>query len=55
MKYEVRKNGQTYMSTESERCTYPPRIEASMQAAGYSIYVDGKRKKKITAGSSRRE
>lgn len=45
MKYEVRKSGCVFMPATS--CCYPPEIEASMQEAGYDIYVDGKRKKKV--------
>lgn len=46
MKYEVRKNGQVYMTTTDPRATYPPSIERSMQRAGYEIYVDGKKKRR---------
>lgn len=43
MTYEVRKNGRTYMGTDHESCRYPPEIETSIQAAGYDIYINGKR------------
>ena len=46
MTYEVRKGGRTYMSTQHESCRYPPTVEATIQAAGYDIFVDGKRQKK---------
>lgn len=46
MIYEVRKDGQVYMQTTDEKCRYSPEIEASMQEAGYEIYIDGKRLKK---------
>lgn len=46
MTYEVRKDGRVYMGTEHESCRYPPEIEASMQAAGYDIYIDGKKQPK---------
>jgi hypothetical protein len=46
MTYEVRKGGRTYMSTRHESCRYPPTVEATVQAAGYDIFVDGKRQKK---------
>lgn len=46
MTYEVRKGGRTYMGTEHESCRYPPETEASMQAAGYDIYIDGKKQPK---------
>lgn len=46
MTYEVRKNGQTYMGTDHESCRYPQEIEASIQAAGYDIYINGKRQPK---------
>lgn len=46
MKYEVRKGGRVYMSTQHPACRYPPAVEASIQEAGYDIFVDGKRKKK---------
>lgn len=46
-RYEVRKDGKVYMSTTYEQYRYPPEIEASIQAAGYVIYVDGKRLAKI--------
>ena len=46
MTYEVRKDGRTYMGTDHENCRYPPETEASMQAAGYDIYIDGKRQPK---------
>ena len=50
MIYQVRKDGQIFMETTSEKCRYSPSIEASMQAAGYEIYIDGKRLKKIQPG-----
>lgn len=55
MTYEVRKDGRTYMSTEHDSCRYPPEIEASMQAAGYDIYIDGKKqpKRKLPAEKRR--
>ena len=43
MTYEVRKDGRIYMSTEYECCRYPPETEASIQSAGYDIYIDGKK------------
>ena len=46
MTYEVRKGGRVYMSTQHPACRYPPAVEASIQAAGYDIFVDGKRQKK---------
>ena len=46
MTYEVKKGGRTYMSTQHESCRYPPPVEATIQAAGYDIFVDGKRQKK---------
>ena len=46
MTYEVKKGGRTYMSTRHESCRYPPTVEATIQAAGYDIFVDGKRQKK---------
>ena len=46
MTYEVRKGGRVYMSTKHASCQYPPATEASIQAAGYDIYIDGKRQKK---------
>ena len=46
MTYEVKKGGRTYMSTQHDACRYPPAVEASIQAAGYDIFVDGKRQKK---------
>lgn len=46
-KYEVRKDGKVYMSTTYEKYRYPPEVEASIQAAGYVIYIDGKRLAKI--------
>lgn len=46
MIYEVRKNGRTYMGTDFESCRYPPEVEASMQVAGYNIYIDGKKQPK---------
>lgn len=45
MKYEVRKGGHVYMVTDSFR--YPLDVEASIQAGGYDIYLDGKRLKKV--------
>lgn len=44
MIYEVRKDG------------YPPEIEASIQAAGYDIYINGKRqpKRRSAKGGSRK-
>lgn len=47
MKYEVRKDGKVYMSTTYERYRYPPAVEASIQNAGYVIYIDGKRLAKV--------
>lgn len=47
MTYEVRKGDWTYMSTQHAACRYPPAVEASIQAAGYDIFVDGKRQKKV--------
>ena len=46
MTYEVRKDGRVYMGTEHESCRYSPEVEASMQAAGYDIYIDGKKQPK---------
>ena len=46
MTYEVRKGGGVYMSPQHAACRYPPVVEASIQAAGYDIYIDGKRQKK---------
>lgn len=46
MIYEVRRNGQPLMQTTHEKCRYSPETEASMQEAGYEIYIDGKRLKK---------
>ena len=46
MTYEVKKGGRTYMSTQHESCRSPPTVEATIQAAGYDIFVDGKRQKK---------
>lgn len=46
-RYEVRKDGKVYMSTAYEQYRYPPEIEASIQAAGYVIYIDGKRLAKV--------
>ena len=46
MIYEVRKDGQTLMQTTDEKCRYSPETEASMQEAGYEIYIDGKRLKR---------
>lgn len=54
MIYQVRKDGQIFMETTSEKCRYSPSIEASMQAAGYDIYIDGKRLKKIPPGKGGR-
>ena len=54
MTYEVRKGGKTYMSTEHESCRYPPETEASIQAAGYDIYIDGKRLPKVKANRQRK-
>lgn len=54
MTYEVRKGGRTYMSTQHPACTYPPTVEASIQAAGYDIFVDGNRKKKARPAKSGR-
>lgn len=49
-RYEVRKDGKVYMSTVHDGCRYPPEVEASIQAAGYVIYVDGKRLAKVKQG-----
>lgn len=54
MTYEVRKGGRVYMSTKHPACCYPPEIEASMQDAGYDIYIDRKRKKKARPARARR-
>jgi len=54
MIYQVCKDGQIFMETTSEKCRYSPSIEASMQAAGYDIYIDGKRLKKIQHGKGGR-
>ena len=40
------------MSTTHEICRYPPEIEASIQNAGYVIYVDGKRLAKGKRGKA---
>lgn len=53
-KYEVRKNGVVYMSTRYEQYRYPPSVEASIQAAGYVIYVDGKRLAKVKASDAKK-
>lgn len=46
MKYEIRKAGKVYMSTTHEAARYSPETERSMQAAGYEIYIDGKRQRR---------
>ena len=55
MTYEVRKGGRVYMSTKHAGCRYPPETETSIQAAGYDIYIDGKRQKKARPRESRAE
>lgn len=47
MVYEVKKDGRTYMATKDEGATYPAHIERQMQKAGYDIYVDGKKKRRV--------
>lgn len=46
MRYEVKKDGKTYMVATERRAAYPASIERSLQRAGYEIYVDGKRKRR---------
>lgn len=46
MKYEVKKNGRTYMGADHDACRYPPEVESGIQAAGYDIYIDSKRQPK---------
>lgn len=55
MTYEVRKNGRTYMGTDHESCRYPPEVEASIQAAGYDIYINGKRQLRRRPAAKRRD
>lgn len=55
MTYEVRKDGQVYMSATHESCRYPPAVEAGILAAGFDIYIDGKRQKKIKSGRAGRK
>lgn len=43
MMYEVRRNGRAVMGTDYESCRYTPEVEAQLQAAGYEIYINGKR------------
>ena len=43
MKYEVRKGGKVYYSTESPACRYSPEREREIQNAGYEVYLDGKK------------
>ena len=58
MRYEVRKGGRAYMGTDHDACRYPPEVEAGIQAAGYDIYIDGKRQPKrrppATKGGARK-
>lgn len=51
MRYEVKKDGKTYMTAADRRAAYPASVERSMRRAGYEIYVDGKRKRR--AGSEK--
>ena len=46
MTYEVRKGRRLSMATKPGGNRYPQVAEASIQAAGYDIYIDGKRQKK---------
>lgn len=47
MRYEVRKDGKTYMVATDRRAAYPASIVRSLQRAGFEIYVDGKKKRKV--------
>ena len=44
MIYEVKKDGRGYMRTTDKRAVYPAAVERSIQAAGYDIYIDGRKK-----------
>ena len=43
MTFEVYQDGRCKMATESPRCIYPERILRSMQSAGCTFRLDGKR------------
>lgn len=47
MKYEVRKDGKVYMTTIHKEVAYSADIERSMRKAGYEIFVDGKKKRRL--------
>lgn len=54
MIYEVRKDGRTYMGTDHDDCRYSPEVEAGIQAAGYDIYINGKKQPKRKQAASRK-
>ena len=43
MMFEVWQDGRCKMATEHPRCVYPERILRSMQSAGCTFRLDGKR------------
>lgn len=42
------------METDHESCRYTPEIEASIQAAGYDIYINGKKQPRRKQTASRK-
>lgn len=47
MLYQVTRDGVVVDWTEHESCRYDRKTEASLQKAGYVIYLNGKKLKKV--------
>lgn len=50
MRYEVKKAGKVYYTTDAYKPPYNRKMEKAIQAAGYEIYVDGKKVRRSTNG-----
>lgn len=45
--YQVCRGSEVLMQATDESCRYPARAETALLEAGYEIYIDGKRIKKM--------
>lgn len=45
-RYEIRKDGKVFGSTNNPKLVYPEKVEGQLQEAGYGIYINGKRQSK---------
>ena len=42
MRYEIRKDGKTYLASKIKNCGYSDHTLKGMRERGYSLYCDGK-------------